>query len=661
MFTPLRRRTMMFCLLALTSLTPMSIAQNLCTGTTPCVTTWHNDNNRTGWQQNETSLTTTGSTPVSQTNFGLLWQWPVTGRVYAQPLAVANVPTGFTNCKPSCNLVFVATEQDMLYAFNAAPSAQPPNTPLVWSLNLAQQVNSAYTAVNCSALTFDFGPCDSGDGIASAPPGGGVVGPYVGVTGTPVIDTSGGANNNTLYVVAAVAVPSGNQTQIFYYLFAVDITKGQVRGTPTQILGSVTGNAPPIQGGLCTSDYPTPGTVLFDSNHIQRSGLLLMPNGQVYVAFAPAGHEIENGWMFAYSFNSNSGIFTQTAKFNSTPWGTGGGIWGSGAGPASDGTDIYTATGNGTLFDTVTQNIPYDIGDALLKLNPGLTVIDFYAPPDGGRARCINDLDFGSGGVLVVPSPFTYNTMSVLINADKESNLYVTNQATGSMGKFNGSSNCTNTFNNIQCITTPAIASNDKTQGYWGSPAYWSYTPDGVNYTYMLYYSADAPKTVGTNGGPGTAKVAPMPVNGYQLATGGSSGPIPSTFSSTSTLFCGYSPTPSVSSNAMMPQTGIVWAIESNQNKHNNGTYEPPDCAGSQPTGNPGALHAFCATAGAPGGPCPTALTELYSSRNVQTPVRHSNAFTIPTISNGQVYMGTEQEVDVFGLCSNGQNGKCQP
>lgn len=89
MFTPLRRRTMMFCLLALTSLTPMSIAQN--------VTTWHNDSYRTGWQQNETTLTPQN---VSATNsFGLLWQWPVTGRVYAQPLAVANVPTGFTNCQ----------------------------------------------------------------------------------------------------------------------------------------------------------------------------------------------------------------------------------------------------------------------------------------------------------------------------------------------------------------------------------------------------------------------------------------------------------------------------------------------------------------------------------------------------------------------------------
>ena len=29
------------------------------------------------------------------------------------------------------------------------------------------------------------------------------------------------------------------------------------------------------------------------------------------------------------------------------------------------------------------------------------------------------------------------------------------------------------------------------------------------------------------------------------------------------------------------------------------------------------------------------------------------------TISNGQVYMGTEQEVDVFGLCSTALLGQC--
>jgi hypothetical protein len=83
MLSPLRRLSAaMFCMLAFTSLTSMSYAQN--------VTTWHNDNNRTGWQQNETTLCAsaqTGCTQVTRTSFGLLWQWGVTGRIYAKPLS----------------------------------------------------------------------------------------------------------------------------------------------------------------------------------------------------------------------------------------------------------------------------------------------------------------------------------------------------------------------------------------------------------------------------------------------------------------------------------------------------------------------------------------------------------------------------------------------
>jgi len=142
---PLRRlRIAVFCLLAFTSLTLMSYSQN--------VTTWHNDINRTGWQQNETTLCAsaqTGCTPVTQTNFGLLWQWgsplnPLTGRIYAQPLAVANVQTTLTNCTPSCDLIFVATERDVLYAFKATSNVQTP----IWSVNLATKVGG--TAIDCS-------------------------------------------------------------------------------------------------------------------------------------------------------------------------------------------------------------------------------------------------------------------------------------------------------------------------------------------------------------------------------------------------------------------------------------------------------------------------------------------------------------------------------
>jgi hypothetical protein len=616
MFSPLRSLwVILCCVLALTSLAPASHAQN--------VTTWHNDINRTGWQQNETTLTQSN---VNQTQFGLLWQWPVTGAVFAQPLAVT-LQQSVGTCNSPCSLVFIATEEDMLYAFNATSSSQTP----VWSINLASLVGGQPVA--CQSLTFDFAPCDGVDG---APPGpsGGVVGPYGGVTGTPVIDMT--INPDTLYVVAPVYFP-GPPAYISYYLFAVKIATTNHTTVPSIVIsGSVTGNPPPNASstGLCASDYPTPGNVTFDWNHIQRSGLLLMPNGEVYVAFAPAGHEVENGWMFGYSFNGSA--LTQTAIFASTPWGTGGGFWGSGAGPGSDGTYIYAATGNGTTFDLNQPTIPLDIGDSLLKLSSSLSVIDFYAPPDAGPARCKADTDFGSGGVLVVPSTFTYtynvdncsNGCNVVVNADKESKLYVTNQA--NLGKYNSSGG-----NNIEAVVTPCFGGppgcnqNPPTQGYWASPAYWY---DGTNS--WIYYSPVAHNDPGA---------APYPVYAYRLATSSSSGPISQTATASTAapdLFCQYSPTPSVSSKPnALATTGIAWAIE-----HQNTANPTGSCTGTTPL--PAALHAFTAT------PNHGTLMHLYDSgQSVKTKIGSPTTFSTPTIFQGQVYMGTQTEVDVFGLC----------
>jgi hypothetical protein len=607
MFSPPRRLwTAAFSLLALTSLTPMSYAQN--------VTTWHNDNYRTGWQANESILSTTGPNAVNQSSFGLLWQWSVTGFVYAQPLAVTLQQSVGQSCPNPCSLVFVATEQNMLYAFNATSSSSTP----VWSLNLG-------SPVVCGALPpgVDYDPCSTG-----------VLGPYAGVTGTPVIDVA--ASPKTLYVTAATQ----SSTSISFYLFAVDITTGLVRGTPMPIAGMVSGESPDPDrkhfAGDCTSDYPgNGGQVTFEYHHIQRSALLLL-NGIVYVAFSGGfgnkDGETTNGWIFGYSFANNT--FSPTAVFNSTPYGTGGGIWGSGAGPASDGANIYAAIANGTLFDPITQQIPYDLGDSLVKLDPSnhLNVLDFYAPPDGGAARCLVDTDFGSGGVLLPPAPFTYNSMNVVINADKESKIYVANK--GNLGKFNASGG-----NNIQTILTPHPKA-DGTQGYWASPAYWHYKDSQNQDHYMLYYSA-------TTDDPEPSAPPPLPINEYSLLTSGASGPIPDPpTASTQTLFCQRSPTPSGSWNGTTadPTTGIVWAIE-RPNQDNPGN--PPDCDTTKRISH-AALHAFSATN--------LSAPELYSSRGLAR-VGPVTAFSTPTIFNGHVYVGTQTEVNVFGLCASQQGG----
>jgi len=117
-----------------------------------------------------------------------------------------------------------------------------------------------------------------------------------------------------------------------------------------------------------------------------------------------------------------------------------------------------------------------------------------------------------------------------------------------------------------------------------------------------------------------------------------------------------------------------VWAIEQNQNNDNlpdtAGSHH--DCApagwygpgtGGHPNGNPAALHAFCAAQTGAGTPCQNgAMTELYNSRGLNTVIGQGNAFPVPTIFNGYVYIGTgplqgtDGEIDVFGIC----NGHCK-
>jgi hypothetical protein len=190
--------------------------------------------------------------------------------------------------------------------------------------------------------------------------------PVVGITGTPVIDLSSG----TLYVDTKLA--SGPAQK----LHALDITTGSEKfGGPVTISANN-----------------------FSANiEHQRPGLLLL-NGVVYPAF---GSHCDQGSYHGFLLGYNAtNLSQQLYTFNVTPTGGQGAIWSGGMAPAADTNgNIYIMTGNGTFDGTA------NFGESMVKLNGSLAVKD-YATPSNWSDLNNGDTDFGSGGVVLLPTHY---------------------------------------------------------------------------------------------------------------------------------------------------------------------------------------------------------------------------------------------------------------
>src|SRR5262249_58174782 len=87
------------------------------------ITRYHNDLYLSGDNLNETFLTPSNVNPKT---FGLLFSQQVDGYVYAEPLFMS----GLTINGTVHNVVFIATENDTVYAFDADSNAGADSQPL---------------------------------------------------------------------------------------------------------------------------------------------------------------------------------------------------------------------------------------------------------------------------------------------------------------------------------------------------------------------------------------------------------------------------------------------------------------------------------------------------------------------------------------------------
>nr|BBH93239.1 hypothetical protein KTA_14380 [Thermogemmatispora argillosa] len=394
------------------------------------VLTFKYNNRHSGHNPAEVLLTTSN---VNVSTFGKRLTLAVDGQVYAQPLYVPSLPIqGRVR-----NVVFVATEHDSVYAFDA--DATRPERALLWRtsfLGRGVQVPTNHD-VACNDLV-----------------------PEIGITGTPVID----AATRTLYVVAFTKEGG----RLVYRLHALDVTTGQERkGSPVTIQASVRGTGAGSRRGL----------LAFDPRFQRQRAALVLANGQIYIAWGSFCDNMPyHGWIMSYQYTGSA--FRQTAVFNDTPDGARAGIWGSGGALTADERGfLYFTSGNGSFNLHLGGR---NAGDSVGKLSPDLRLVDYFTP---FNERCLDDADadLGSAAPLLLP------TVGELIASGKEGRIYVL--ARNRLGHYHTIPDACNHQGRSDVDQIVQEFPPTTIGGLFSTPAYWR-GPDGE---YVYFASVNRP------------------------------------------------------------------------------------------------------------------------------------------------------------------------
>lgn len=578
-------------------------------GTLVCLTAYQGGASRLGFNPNETVLTQAAITASSGSNkFHRQFSVPVSGAIYAQPLVLPNVVMNGTT---HANVAYVATEQDFVYAIDGATGS------ILWTKSLAPD---GYTFLQSST---DLNACSN---ILPSPGD-------VGVTGTPVIDISQNqgqtVTTGVLYVVAKLkttATPySYKQT-----LYALSVIDGSVYAS-VDIGGTFNGIT--FNSGVVGTTAP------YAKTQNQRGALLALPvpgqNPQIVITWgAHCDHKNfpYNGWVMAYQLSPSQNVLTQTAIWASVPAKKSyeGGIWQGGSGPAADNSGhLFLATGNGdtsvkvstppTDLPTSCSTSPCDYGDSILELQlsgTSFSVIDFFTPFDWAN-RIANDEDLGSGGIMLLPNQPGGNPSNLLVQAGKEGNIYLAQTSPiGSLGGYtgNGTSDAVvQTISNVLCY--------DITQecGVWGAPGWWSTTSGGGGSTGYAYFGGQSLPLM---------QFKFYPNGNACTGTGDEAGFCTQPTAQSTHIFGWPGPTPAVTAPSTTSTQAIVWVIDSHK----------------ATSGGTASLFALDATTlkclyTTNQGVSKTNCTRKSPTSDV--PAGVAIKFTVPSVANGQVYVGT--------------------
>jgi len=541
-----------------------------------------------GVNSNETILTPAN---VNSTDFGKLFATIIDGQVYAQPLYMENVSITSGPDQGTHNVVFIATEHDSLYAIDANTGT------ILWQdALLTAEHGGTVTSVPNSAV-------NSSD-----------VSPEIGITATPVIDPATG----TIFVENKTQEVASDGTHFEHHLYAINIGSGAITAEVliADSIGDTVVSGPSVEGNGAGSSG---GVVKFDALRQMDRPALTLVNGNIYLAYASHGDNGPyHGWILGYSEST----LAPTAVFNANPNGSDDGIWQGGGTLAYEtvngNTYLYFETGNGSFDTTLTQSpfnstlmIPNqgDYGDSFVKVEIdgsapasgsldatnnengwGMHVVDYFTPMNEGNLSG-GDTDLGSGAPLLLPaSAGSAAHPNLLVGAGKEGRIYLIDR--DNMGGYHGDAagdGSSGTDDVVQETATGAI------NGALDTPTFFN----GVLY-YVGGYGDEAR----------TFTVASAVMSSTSASQSTDSYPFP-----------GSTPTISTDSSG---GNAIVW-----------------DIAG------PGTnqLRAYNASQGY--------SSEIYTSAqaaNSRDSFGSAVKFTVPTVADGEVFVGTTNSVVAYGL-----------
>jgi len=535
--TPIRRNAHIRGLAGIASLAFMLFLANAFTAVAQtAVTTYHNDNYRTGWNSTETVLTPAN---VTGSTFGLLAKVTLDDQVDAHPLLVPGVNITAGNNQGTHDVVYIATGNDTVYAIDAN----------VGTVLLSQSLGKP----------------------VSEPLGCNNNGPHVGVDSTPVIDTTA----NTLYVIAYTQDTTGPA----YRIHALDLGSLVDKITPTVVSASHT-----LSDGT---------TFNFNATYQRQRPGLLEANGNIYAgfgSFCDFAANLSRGWLLGWNaatlapLSANQVLDTLASTPDDFFLAS---IWMSGYGPAADDSgNVLFVTGNSD-YSGNTYNGVTSIQESAVKVSANLTsVLDLFTPSNQASLDQ-GDVDFGSGGLLVLPDqPGSIPHLAVA--AGKYGSMYLMNE--DSLGGYS------TTKNNV--LGTYQVG------GCWCGESYFVDPSDG------------AARVVSSGGNQ---------VKVWKLQTS----PIPklTAVAQSSAVRDGQDPGffTSVSSNGSA--NPIIWALSRPLSQQSNAIV----------------LYAFNPESG-------KTMTQLFHANAGAWPNVGGNSNQAPVVANGKVYVASNKQLQIFGL-----------